>query len=83
MPAEDLDSKEGFKIWSRIQEAKVCSRCGQKMNSKGLSFFNDEILCAECKEKEKKLPEYAMTAKNICDEAKAELKKSRKRSLKS
>lgn len=81
MSSEDLDSIEGFKIWSKIQEAKVCDRCGKKMDSKGLSIFDDEILCAECKEKEKKFPEYSIIAKNICDEAKAELKKSRKKKI--
>ena len=75
----DTDVSEGLKIWKKMQDLKVCPRCKKKMTAKGLSLLNDDIICEECKEKEKKLPEYSITAKNIVDEAKSLLKKMRKR----
>lgn len=35
-----------------------CDRCGKETDSTIMSMFNMDILCMDCKEKEKKMPGY-------------------------
>ena len=35
-----------------------CARCGQETVSQMMSFFNTDMCCSDCLEKEKKHPKY-------------------------
>ena len=35
-----------------------CERCGQETISQSMSFFNTDMCCSDCLEKEKKHPKY-------------------------
>lgn len=37
---------------------KECCRCGKKLVSRTMSMFNEDIICLECKEEERKHPMY-------------------------
>lgn len=73
-PEIDLDAVEGLKIWNKIIATKTCERCGKQMKIKGWSFFNDEVICEECKAKEQTYPEYKANMFRIKQAAKAGLK---------
>jgi len=36
----------------------VCDRCGGSTNTTTMSMFNMDVICMDCKEEEKKDPEY-------------------------
>ena len=36
----------------------ICDRCGQETISQSMSFFNTDMCCHDCLEKEKKHPKY-------------------------
>jgi hypothetical protein len=37
-----------------------CQRCYKKTNRTTMSMFNEEMICMECKDKEKKRPDYKL-----------------------
>ena len=37
---------------------KVCDRCGHPLVSRTMSMFNTDVICLECKLKEKRDPRY-------------------------
>jgi hypothetical protein len=45
-----------------------CERCGKKADCITMSYFNRDMICAECEKKEKKHPDYKK-AKEIENEA--------------
>lgn len=50
----------------------ICDRCkGSTNNSTTMSIFNEDVICMDCKEKEKKDPEY----KAACEEEREALRK--------
>ena len=42
---------------------QVCDRCIKESNSLIMSMFNTEMICSECKDKERKHPEYENASK--------------------
>jgi hypothetical protein len=40
-----------------------CDRCSQKTNVTTMSMFNRQIICMDCKEAERKRPDYAEAVK--------------------
>ena len=40
-----------------------CERCNKEVNTFTMSFFNEDILCVECNEIEKKHPNYEKAKK--------------------
>lgn len=36
-----------------------CQRCGQKSLGYSMSFFNEDLICFDCIDKERRHPEYA------------------------
>ena len=40
-------------------DLSVCGRCGADNRATTMSKFNTDIICMECKEKERKHPKYA------------------------
>lgn len=36
----------------------ICERCGKETKSFTMSMFNEEHICMECKEKERRHPDY-------------------------
>lgn len=73
------DAEGGMEVWRAMAATAVCARCGRRLGARGLSFFNDDVICPDCKAEEKRMPEYAATARQRCDEAMACLKLARRR----
>lgn len=42
----------------RLFTAKNCDRCGKVLTGRWLSMFNMDVICPECKAKEKTHPDY-------------------------
>lgn len=38
---------------------KFCDRCGAELTVRIMSMFNQDVICLECKEKERQHPDYA------------------------
>lgn len=47
---------------------KNCDRCGKPLIVRIMSMMNDDCLCPECKEAEKKLPNYEEAAEKTREE---------------
>ena len=45
----------------------ICQRCHRETNAHTMSKFNTQEICLECKDKEKKHPEYAAADKAEVD----------------
>ncbi len=50
---------------------KNCDRCGKPLTGRIMSMFNTDVICQECKEKERQHPDY----KKAQDADNAEIKK--------
>ena len=49
----------------------ICDRCGEPTNGvTTMSMFNEDVICMDCKDKEKKDPEYKAAAKAEMDAVK-------------
>lgn len=76
---QDKDAKDGLKLWKKIKAVQKCQRCGAPLDSRGLSLLKDEVLCYECKEREKSLPEYKIAAADLRKTAKESKQKFKKK----
>lgn len=50
---------------------QICDRCKKPTNASIMSMFNTEILCMDCKDKEKKHPDYDKARKIESEEVMA------------
>ena len=50
---------------------KVCDRCGQSLDGgQIMSMYNEDVLCLNCKEKEKHFDDYALASETEYQEVK-------------
>ena len=42
----------------RLDSVKKCEVCGKRIGVKGISMYSDKIICEDCKNAEKKFPDY-------------------------
>ena len=42
----------------RFFQVTRCDRCGAPLTVRILSMYNEDVICMECKEKERKRPDY-------------------------
>lgn len=45
----------------------TCERCEEKLTASVMSMFNTQVICMECKRKEKAHPKYQEACKAECD----------------
>ena len=69
MKKPDLDVIEGKKLYNKLLNTHICSHCKKPTIERCLSMFSNDVICLECKEAEKKYPEYKSIVGLILKEA--------------
>ena len=45
-------------MMDKFLSQETCSRCGGGLNVRVMSMFNEEVICVNCKDEERKHPRY-------------------------